>query len=182
MKDPDFRPSRNESLRLAEVDASYAADGTVEIIDNSLEKWEPTEQQESFLEHLLDNEECKLSMYLAVHAADGTMRLLNEWCRTQPQFLALFKDRVQERFEIAEIGADLTVVGAAAGELKPTRDEKWGVEQIGKIKDFLHKKEIRYIQINQQFNMGSSIDQDDEELQRVIDAGAETIQRAITQG
>jgi len=163
----EYRPSYFEQKRLAEFEVQQTEEET-QIIDHSQDKWEPTEKQEQFLEHLLDDKDCKLSLYHAIKAVDGTMRELNRWCRQQPQFLALFRERVQERLNLAELGGDLTVIGAAEGTLQPTRNEKWGIQALLKVREFLHKKEIRLIQINQQFNFGVNMDMSDEQLQRII--------------
>ncbi len=177
-----YRPSRVETLRLKQVEVSETVDGT-DIVDHSEDKWAPTAQQESFLEHLFDDPDCKLSLYHAIHAADGTMQLLNQWCRQQPPFLFHLKDLVSERFALSEVGADLTVAASADGDMEPSKHQRWGVEQIGKIREFLNRKEMRFIQINQQINIGVNADMTDESLEKVIsDAGniaTKTASRAI---
>ena len=177
---PDYRPSRVERKRLEQFEITHAGDGTQQIVDMSTDPWEPTERQISFLENLLDDEDCKLDLFLAMKSVDGTKRELNQWCRAEPRFLMLFRERVRERFEIAELGADLTVVGAASGELEPSKHERWGVNAIIKIKEFLDKKEMRFIQINQ-FNIGVSADMDDERLLKVINEGSAIASSTIAQ-
>ena len=176
-----YRPSRYELDRLAKIEVSYAADGAIEMTDTSLAKWAPTEQQESFLENLLEDEDCKLSISDAIQATGGTMKDVRRWCRREPEFMALFKARVKEQFEVAEVGADLTVAGAAAGILTPTYHVRWGIEKMMSIRDFLHRSEIRFLTINQQFNLGPQADQDDEALMRVVNAGNEIAAKSITQ-
>ena len=176
-----YSPSGGEYRRLAQIEVSHASDGATELMDTSRKKWKPSEQQKFFLDHLLEDEDCKLSIRDAVCAAGGTVRDVKRWCRREPEFLALFKERVRERFEVAELGADLTVVGAAEGDLVPTRSVRWGIESMMKIREFLHKSEIRFLQINQQFNLGPQADHDDEALMRVINAGNEIAAKTIAQ-
>ena len=178
----NYRPSRYERERLAEIDVVQASDGAIELIDNNLAEWHPSEEQQLFLDNLLGEGKTKLMMPESAQAIGCNMRDVARWCRREPEFMAYFKEAAKERFELAEIGADFTVAGAASGDIRPTRDVKWGVEQISKIRDFLHKREVRFIQINQIFNQGPQADQDDEALEKIINAAGNFTQKVIEAG
>jgi hypothetical protein len=167
---------------LAQVDIVHSPDGSIDIVDNTPTKWEPSDKQTAFLEHLLDSESGNMRPAEAMQAVKGTMRELKCWCRREPEFLALFKQRAIERFEVSDLIADLTIAASLEGGKLPTQAVRWGIQARMKTRDFIHRQEIRYIQINQHFNVGPQADDDDEALQKVIDAASQTVQGAIAQG
>ncbi len=112
---------------------------------------------------------------------EGKRSDLKRWCRLEPGFLILFKEKVKEQLDLSSLTADLTVAGTVDGDIKPTRDQKWAIGALLKVREFVHKKEIRFLQINQQFNFIGG-DASDEDLQRIINAGNATAQKAIETG
>ena len=174
-----YKPSRLEMKRLEEIQVTHVPDGSIELQDSSSVKWSPSEKQTAFLEHLLDEDTNTHSLPESAEATDCKMKDIKRWCRREPEFLALFKERVKERFELGEAVSDLVVLGAAEGRIQPTKNQRWGIEQISKIRSFIHQREVRFLQINQQFNMGPQADMDDEALLRVINAGSETAKNII---
>lgn len=189
-----YRPSRAERVHMSQFDIVDTVDGEIEITTDNPEQWEPSERQLSFLRNLFDRvpvdlmdsdgePDCNLSLSAAMRALEpqGTSTELKRWCRLEPGFLVLFKEKVKEQLDISSLGADLTVAGAADGAIRPTLDQKWAIGALLKVREFVHRKEIRFLQINQQFNFIGG-DASNEDLQRIINAGSNTAQKAIEAG
>ena len=170
-----YRPSRYERERLSQIEV-IVEDGEYKIVDHSEEDWYPTEEQLRFLAHLLDDDACQFSIENACRAAGVKERSLKRWCRVEPEFLSLLESKVRERQRLAMADGDLKVAGVASGELELTKQQKWAIDRLLRIREFVETRKIRMIQINQQINVQGAVNigMSIEELEKYADDGAST--------
>lgn len=139
--------------RKSKVKVRESEPGEVEILDVSTEPFIPTPEQVEFLGVLLDQEGlCRFSLYKSVHAVGGTMRDLNLWCR-DPGFIKMLEEAVAKRRDVSFVQADLTAMGAAEGNIEPTKTEWKGVDRLLRIREYIDTRKLRMLTINQQFNI-----------------------------
>ncbi len=171
--------SRAELTRLAQTTLDVAPDGSTTIIDHAETPFVPTEQQAEFLNLRFWDWDYSYSVQKALEAVDCTKGDWRYWMR-DPGFHALYVEQKKERGVLILDNAQEMTARALEHGYKPSKDEKWAVDLIIKNQREDEKMNLKFVQINQQFNIGGvSMDMDDEQLQKVIQGAGATAKAAI---
>ncbi len=180
-----FRPARGEPThlerkRMAQTEFVVSPDdGAVTIVDHAEIPFQPTEEQELFLERRFWDWDYSYSVQKALAAAGCTKGDWRHWMR-DPGFHALYMEQKKERGALILDNAQELTVRALEHGYEPSKDEKWAVDLIIKNQREDEKMNLRFVQINQQFNIGGvSMDMDDEQLQKVIDGAGATATNTV---